>query len=192
MPRMNGYQLYARIIDNPSWAAIPFVFLTARSLDSDIRYGKELGVDDYLTKPFRVEDLIATVRGGLRRARRLAEVLSVAASPSGLPSEEVSVGQLHIDQMGHRVWMEGQPIRLSAREFTLLASLASRRSQVVSLRELVQATHGLVTDDEDAGSLLRPLVRSVRRKLGWKAGERGLIESVRGVGYQLVVPAASR
>jgi CheY-like chemotaxis protein len=51
MPDMNGYQLYERVRQNPNWGAIPFIFLTARKMNSDIRYGKELGVDDYLTKP---------------------------------------------------------------------------------------------------------------------------------------------
>ena len=67
MPRMNGYQLCERVWKNPQWVAIPFVFLTARALDSDIRYGKALGVDDYLTKPIQPEDLLAAVRGRLRR-----------------------------------------------------------------------------------------------------------------------------
>jgi CheY-like chemotaxis protein len=53
MPRMNGYQLYERARENPQWVKIPFIFLTARTLDSDIRYGKQLGVDDYLVKPFQ-------------------------------------------------------------------------------------------------------------------------------------------
>jgi DNA-binding response OmpR family regulator len=67
MPRMNGYQLYDRIRANPQWVAIPFVFLTARALGSDVRHGKELGADDYLTKPIQPEDLLAAVQGRLRR-----------------------------------------------------------------------------------------------------------------------------
>ena len=66
MPCMNGYQLYDRIRANPQWVTIPFVFLTARALDSDVRYGKELGADDYLTKPMQPEDLLAAVQGRLR------------------------------------------------------------------------------------------------------------------------------
>jgi CheY-like chemotaxis protein len=72
MPRLNGYQLYERVRQNPRWVAIPFMFLTGQKLDSDIRYGKELGVDDYLTKPIQPEDLLAAVQGKLRRARQLA------------------------------------------------------------------------------------------------------------------------
>jgi DNA-binding response OmpR family regulator len=180
MPRMNGYQLYARVTDNPEWVAIPFIFLTARALDSDVRYGKELGVDDYVTKPFRIEDLLAIVRGRLRRAEQVSR-----ARPA--PRADVlSAGRLRIDLAQHRVWASGERIGMSHREFSLLACLASQRNRVVPLQELVHETHGLDTDRAEAGSLLRPLVRSIRRKLGYSAGEMGCIESVRGVGYQLV------
>jgi CheY-like chemotaxis protein len=68
MPSMSGYQLYNRVCENPRWVMIPFIFLSARSMDSDIYYGKELGVDDYLTKPLRSENLLSVIQGKLRRA----------------------------------------------------------------------------------------------------------------------------
>jgi len=67
MPGLSGYQLYNRICENPHWVTIPFVFLSARRMDSDIDYGKELGADDYLTKPVRSENLLSVIRGKLRR-----------------------------------------------------------------------------------------------------------------------------
>ena len=70
MPGLNGYQLLHRVRQREQWLAIPFIFLTGRSLDSDIHYGKELGVDDYLTKPLDPDALLATVRGKLRRAQQ--------------------------------------------------------------------------------------------------------------------------
>jgi len=74
MPGMSGYQLYNRICENPKWVTIPFIFLSARSIDSDIYYGKELGVDDYLTKPIRAEHLLSAVRGKLRRRRATGQL----------------------------------------------------------------------------------------------------------------------
>jgi DNA-binding response OmpR family regulator len=185
MPRMNGYQLHQRVLENPAWAATPFIFLTARALDSDIRYGKQLGVDDYLTKPIEPEDLLAAVRGRLRRARQLA-ALSAQFPASDINKPVFQLGRLRIDAGQHRVWQDDQPVSLSAREFKLLESLARQANQVVPLQELVKSTHDLETDYRDAGTLLRPLVRSLRRKLGHAAGDMGCIESVRGVGYQLV------
>jgi DNA-binding response OmpR family regulator len=196
MPRMNGYQLFERVRENPHWLPIPFLFLSARAMDSDIRYGKELGADDYLTKPIQPEDLLAAVQGRLRRARELAR-LSEAHLASKAPEAEVAatpapqvldLGRLRIDPTQHRAWMDGQPLKLSAREFLLLTYLAERVDQVVSAQELIQVTHELDTDRVEAGSLLRPLVRSLRRKLGYAVGEMGCIENVRGVGYRLSVP----
>jgi DNA-binding response OmpR family regulator len=148
-----------------------------------VRYGKGLGVDDYLTKPIEPEDVLAAVRGKLRRARQL-----VQARPAGSPAASGSVhsiGALRIDSGQRRAWLDGRPVELSAREFTLLECLARHAGDVVLPEELVRETHGIETDREDAGSLLRPLVRTLRRKLGYTTGEMGCIENVRGVGYRL-------
>ena len=190
MPRLNGYQLYERVRQNPDWVAIPFLFLTARTLDSDIRYGKELGVDDYLPKPIQPEDLLAVVHGKLKRAQQLARIsgsplLSLAPKRSPL-----TVGRLRIDSGQYAAWLDGQELELSAREFTLLEYMARRANQVISPQELIHITHGLDSDQVEAGTLLRPLVRSLRRKLGYSVGDIGCIENVRGVGYRLVMPPA--
>jgi DNA-binding response OmpR family regulator len=186
MPRMNGYQLYQRVQEHAAWVPIPFLYLTARALDSDIRFGKELGVDDYLTKPIQPEDLLAAVNGRLRRAQQLARAAqSAAAAPGG---DGLAIGRLRIAPGQHRAWMDGQPVELSAREFLLLEHLARRAGEVAPPHELIRITHGLSTDDVEAGGLLRPLVRSLRRKLGYDVGEEGCIENVRGVGYRLTPP----
>jgi DNA-binding response OmpR family regulator len=77
-------------------------------------------------------------------------------------------------------------VGLSTREFLLLHRLARNFREAVPLTELVRATHNLDTDAQDAGNLIRPLVRSVRRKLGYGPGEWGCIRSIRGVGYRMV------
>ena len=188
MPRMNGYQLYQRVRENPHWIAIPFIFLTARSLDSDIRYGKELGVDDYLIKPIEPEDLLAAVQGRLRRASQLARLMAQPAAPALENQRSIAVGRLRIDSGQHRAWLDDQLIDLSAREFTLLEYLARRADTMITPQELISVTHGLETDDVEAGGLLRPMIRSLRRKLGYAVGEMGCIENVRGVGYRLIAP----
>ena len=95
---------------------------------------------------------------------------------------------MRIDPGQYRVWKADREIALSAREFVLLEYLARRAGRVVPHTELIKATHGLETDRAEAGSLLRPLIRSVRRKLGFPKGETGCIENVRGVGYLLTRP----
>jgi two-component system response regulator VanR len=188
MPRLNGYQLYERVRENPVWVTVPFIFLTARAMDSDIRYGKQLGVDDYLTKPIEPEDLVAAIDGRLRRAQQLARVSASPTPAAGQAPNVLQLGQLQIDVGQHRVWMGEETVSLSAREFALLQYLAERANQVVSAQELIRFTHDLDTDRLEAGSLLRPMIRSLRRKLGYDVGEIGCIENVRGVGYMLIPP----
>ena len=205
MPRMNGYQLYEKLRQDPRWVPIPFIFISARGLDSDVRYGKGLGADDYLVKPFQLEDLLAIVAGRLRRARELAQAASslkdrAAAAPAmaaitvagAVPApagrEYLTIGALRISAEQHRVWNSGEPVELSLKEFTLLEYLARRPGLVVSFAELCRATHGLDTTTAEAGNLLYPLIRSLRRRLGYAAGEMGCIDSVRGVGYRMAAP----
>jgi DNA-binding response OmpR family regulator len=194
MPRLNGYQLFHRVIGNREWIAIPFIFVTGRAMDSDIRYGKAMGVDDYLTKPIEPKDLLAAVRGKLRQAKRLGRAGGAANS---LPprdhraDEEADVlvlGELRISSDQYRVWMAGERVELSTREFRLLEHLAHEAKKVVSHEDLINVTHGLDTDRQEAGRLLRPLIRSLRRKLGYPAGDMGCIENVRGAGYMLLPP----
>lgn len=210
MPQLNGYQLYEHLRADMALVRIPFVFLTARAMESDIRYGKMLGVDDYLTKPVKPEDLLTTVAGRLRRARDLAgaaqHVEPAASTPrpsqgpppaDPAPAEEagqrepelVVAGALRIAPGQHRVWLSGRPVELPAREFRVLECLARRAGDVVAPRAIVQVSHGLSTDDIEAGALLRPLIRQLRRRLGYQVGEMGCIENVRGVGYRLAPPA---
>ncbi|NJO81534.1 MAG: response regulator transcription factor [Blastochloris sp.] len=159
---------------------------------SDIRYGKSLGVDDYLIKPLKPEDLLAVVEGRLRRARDLNDALVpadlVADVPAVASPERIEVGSLWIKPSQHRVWLKGEAISLSAREFRVLECLARRAGEVVPPNEIVQVSHGITTDDVDASSLLRPMIRILRRRLGYTIGEMGCIENVRGVGYRLVAP----
>ncbi|NTU81022.1 MAG: response regulator transcription factor [Chloroflexales bacterium] len=184
MPQMNGYQLLEAVRRQPRWATVPFIFVTARALDSDVRYGKALGADDYLTKPIQPEDLLAVVEGKLRRREQLAQATALPAAP---PPNEIRVGRVRLDPGHHRAWLDDLPLALSVKEFVLLEQLAGQAGVVLPARALVQATHGLVAGDADeARELIRPLVRSLRQKLGASGEGPGLIETVRGLGYRLV------
>jgi DNA-binding response OmpR family regulator len=187
MPDMNGYQLLERVYDNPEWVTIPFIFLSGRDLDSDIRYGKELGADDYLTKPIESADLLASVRGKLRRAKRLGE-RPLASTGQQQTSKIVTFGHIQIEYGQHRVWVDGALVELTPREFIALELLTQNVNGVLSPQELIQATHDLKTDYIEASNLLRSMIRSLRRKLGYKTGDPGCIENVRGVGYRFVPP----
>ena len=188
MPNMNGYQLYEKVRENPKWITIPFIFLSARTMDTDIHYGKELGVDDYLTKPIRGPDLLAAVRGKLRRAEQIITTMDQYNFSKGKPQKELHVGPIHIDSDQHRAWLDEEELKLSAREFVLLEELARAGGRVMSPQEIIEITHEFKADYIEAGNLLRPLILSLRRKLDIVSDEIGYIENVRGVGYRLIVP----
>jgi DNA-binding response OmpR family regulator len=192
MPQMNGYQLFAAVNQHPAWRYIPFIFLSGRNLDSDIQYGKELGVDDYLTKPVNSAELLASVRGKLKRAERWLGQQPPASPLLDMPAEDnaICLGNLRINLPQHRVWVDEQPVQLTQAELKLLACLTERPGWVLPHEQIVQATHDLQTDTEDASRLLRPLVASLRRKLGYPGGDTGPIQNVRGVGYQFILPTS--
>jgi DNA-binding response OmpR family regulator len=154
-------------------------------MDHDIRYARELGSDDYLTKPIAADDLISAVRGRLLRARQLA---AASRAPESASPDFIHLGSLTLQCGQYRVWLEGTERKLSAAEFRLLEELAQQAEQVVALQDLVKVTHGIEADYAEAGVLLRPMVRSIRRKLGYNTGDTGCVESVRGVGYRLLEP----
>jgi DNA-binding response OmpR family regulator len=188
MPGLNGYQLYERVRERREWTMIPFLFLTARTLDSDIQFGKALGVDDYLTKPIRAAELLATVRGKLHRTEQLTNAFG---EQYGLPSRETNLlimGPLKIEPGQHRVWLNGEEIKLSAREFALLEYLARQAGKIVAPSDAIRITHQLQTHPLEAGQLLRPLIFSLRSKLAAVSGGVNYVENVRGVGYRLIVP----
>jgi DNA-binding response OmpR family regulator len=189
MPRMNGYQLYERVRQNPDWMLIPFIFLTGHAMDSDIRYGKEIGVDDYLIKPIEPEDLVAVIRGKLKRVQQWSQQRTQFTALRESNQDTLIVGALCLDPAQRRAKLNGEPIALSAREFILLEYLARRAGEVVPPEALIKATHGFKADKVEAGALLRPLIRSLRRKLGYPVGELGCIETVRGWGYRLLPPS---
>ena len=88
MPVMDGYAFYEKVRANPYLNHLPFIFLTAKSSEVEVRFGKELGADDYLTKPFSPEDLLASVRGKLKRVEQQRELAAQftgdVSKPTGL------------------------------------------------------------------------------------------------------------
>lgn len=183
MPKMNGYQLLERVRQNPEWVAIPFLLLTGRAMDSDVRYGKELGVDDYLIKPIDPDDLLASVRGKLLRAKVLLGAVAKKGEGEGGLLEH---GPIRLDSESFQAWVEGESVSLSVREFKLLQALLREPGKVYEHADLVMETHEFRTDHIQAGNLLRPLMRSLRNKLNEAAGRPiDIIVTVRGVGYRL-------
>ena len=146
--------------------SMPVLLLTARGRWSEKVTGFDAGADDYVTKPFQMEEVLARLRALIRRA-------------AGHASSEISCGPLTLDTSRGRVALDGAPVKLTAQEFRLLSYLIHHQDQVVSRTEL---TEHLYSQDFDRDSnTIEVFVGRVRKKIG---GD--LIETVRGLGYRLV------
>ena len=164
LPGMDGLSILKR------WRAngrkIPVLILTARGSWAERVDGIDAGADDYLPKPFRMEELLARIRSIVRRA-------------AGHASSLVEVGDFSLDERLMKVSVRGVPVTLSPLEYRLVAYLLLRRGRVVSQGELSENVYG--QDDARDSNAIEVLVGRVRKKLG---GD--LIETRRGFGY--VVP----
>lgn len=188
MPDMNGYQLYEEIRQSTDIrrVLVPFVFLTARNMASDIRYGKGLGVDDYLVKPIVEADLVTIIHGKVGAFRRTLEVIDQQGNREDEFTFEVGGQLLVVNRAQHRAWVGDEEISIPTRAMFLLERLIETPDKVVTASELIKTTHSInATEAMDIGALLRPLVRRLRaplinQGLGWT------VQNVRGIGYMFV------
>jgi two-component system, OmpR family, response regulator len=164
----------------------PVILMSGRTLDSDIRYAKSLGADDYLTKPFDLDDVLAVVQGKLLASERLQRLFEREMNGPAVLTLIINQQSVRLDYRQHRVWAGEHEIELTAREMFLLERLARQPNDIVSLIHLVKATHDLTTDNQEAGQLLRPLLRTLRRKLELHLGWYPCIKNVRSRGYLLI------
>ncbi len=146
----------------------PVLILTARDRWSEKVAGFDAGADDYVTKPFHMEEVLARLRALLRRA-------------AGHATAELSCGPLRLDTRTGRVSIEGDAVKLTALEYRLLAYLMHHQGEVVSRTELTE--HIYDQDFDRDSNTIEVFVGRVRRKLGVD-----LIETVRGLGYRLTGP----
>lgn len=161
LPKLDGVSVLERW--RRDGRTMPVLILTARDLWRDKVAGIDAGADDYLTKPFYVEELLARLRALLRRA-------------TGHASPEISCGPLHLDTRSARVTLEGAPVRLTSLEYRLLAYLMHHQGRIVSRTELVE--HLYDQDFDRDSNTIEVFVGRIRKKL---AGD--LIRTVRGLGY---------
>ena len=171
LPGMDGLDALRQIGAN---TGSPVIFLTARRRELDEVLGLELGADDYVTKPFDLDVLLARIKAVIRRSQ--------AAPPAARP-ERLEVGDLAIDAAAHSVTSGGQPIDLPPREFDLLYALAAEAGHVVSVDELLEQVWGAGYEGES--QVVYVHIRWLREKLEPDPHRPRRIVTVRGVGYKL-------
>jgi two-component system, OmpR family, response regulator len=163
LPQIDGLTLLRRWRE--SGIAVPVLVLTARGSWHEKVQGIDGGADDYVAKPFRMEEVLARLRALIRRA-------------SGQIAPELRCGSVALDPRGARVTLDGVPVRLTSHEFRVLSYLMHHRGRVVSQAELTEHIYAQGFDRDS--NTVEVFVARLRRKLG-----AGFIETVRGLGYRL-------
>ncbi|SFB11859.1 two-component system, OmpR family, response regulator [Collimonas sp. OK607] len=163
LPKKNGLEVLKSL--RAGGNRIPVLILTARDAVSDRVAGLDGGADDYLVKPFDLEELAARIRALLRRQSGRAEPL-------------IELGQLTLNPATHEVLLEGRQVNLSAREFALLRAFLDRPGVVLSRAQLEEKMYGW--DDSIESNAVEVYIHALRKKLG-----SNFIKNVRGIGYMV-------
>ncbi|MAI53379.1 MAG: DNA-binding response regulator [Gammaproteobacteria bacterium] len=171
LPGIDGLSICQQLRADAKTRSIPLMILSAKEEESDIVIGLSLGADDYLAKPFSPREMLARVKALLRRANNSRSVAD----------DYIQVGPLAIDFSRFEAKLSGQPLKLTATEFKLLAELAGHPGRALTREHLLNRAVGdaVVVVDRN----IDVHIRSVRKKLGDHAG---MIETVRGLGYRFV------
>ena len=176
LPGMDGLSAIRLIRErNDELKKMPIIVLTAKDKEYDKVVGLDGGADDYVTKPFGVLELAARIRSLLRRA---AETQPAAAEG------KITLGRLSVNTDTREVWMDGEPVTLTYKEYELLMYLMENRSRVVERDELLNRLWDYSADIETR--TLDIHIRTLRQKLG-EEGSR-YIKTIRSVGYRFVLP----
>lgn len=173
MPEVPGLTVAQRLRENDLTRRVPIIMLTARGENTDQIAGFRAGADDYITKPFSMDLLLARVQAVLRRAQ---------IDKTEPDSDQIVLGPIRVDSVAFEAWCDDELLHLTATEFRILAALVSSHERVLSRRDLIGASMGPgVTITERT---IDVHVTAIRRKLGEHGG---IIRTVRGVGYRAVI-----
>ncbi len=174
LPDMDGYDV-CRHLRASQDKALQILILTAKDELSDKIIGLDSGADDYITKPFVFEELLARIRAALRRVDARTK-----------QTREIRVGDLTIDTAARQVWRAGTPIELTMREYDLLELLAQHAGQVLSKELIFERIWGY--DNEAGLEIIKVYINYLRAKLN-RGGQPDMISTVRGIGYRLKAPS---
>jgi two-component system, OmpR family, KDP operon response regulator KdpE len=171
LPDMDGVEVCQRLRE---WTQTPIIILSVRDSERDKVAALDMGADDYLTKPFGIEELLARVRVALRHSSRM----------QGTQSKVVNAGLITIDLAFHIVKRGDEEIKLTGREYKLLAYLASNHGRVLTHQSIL--THVWGPEDADHTEYLRVYMRQLRKKLEDDPERPQYILTEPGIGYRFI------
>jgi DNA-binding response OmpR family regulator len=174
MPRMDGFTVCQRVRE---FSAVPIIIVTARGQDQDKVRGLDLGADDYLTKPFSIEELLARVRAALRRSHFTASEQAHAMQTT------TTIGELSIDYAQHLVRMGAREIELTPTEYRILAYLAQNCGRVMTQDLLLEQIWG--TEYVGEGHMLQVNINRLRHKIEPDPLHPRYLLTKVGIGYLL-------
>lgn len=175
MPKMDGFTVCRRVRE---FSTVPIIIVTARGQDQDKIRGLDLGADDYLTKPFSVDELLARVRAVLRRSQ-------FTANEAASLGHTQTIGEITIDYAQHQVHVAGQEVTLTPIEYRLLAYLAQNAGRVVTQDLLLSHVWGAEYTGES--HMLQVNINRLRRKLEADPAHPRYIRTKVGIGYLLAL-----
>lgn len=173
MPKRSGWDVTRLVRGDEHLAATPILMLTARVEDTDKLVGLELGADDYVTKPFNPQEVVARVRAILRRARWSAQT----------PQAVYQIGGLRLNDHEHTASLDGRPLDLTPTEFALLRAMMANPNYAFTRGELIERALGY--DYEGLERTIDSHIKNLRRKIEPDPANPTYIETVVGVGYRL-------
>ena len=171
LPEEDGLSILKKLKAGKETKGVPVIMLTAKGSEFDTVMGLDSGADDYVSKPFRMMELLSRIRALLRRTGEEAQNIN---------TEEYTLDNLYVCPSRHIVTVNGENVSLTLKEFELLCLLLEHREMVFSRAQLLDKVWGYSFDGESRTVDVH--IKTLRQKLG-EAG--GLIETVRGVGYKI-------
>lgn len=178
LPGIDGTQVCSQLKGEESTKHIPIIIVTAKGDEEDIIKGLELGADDYVTKPFSINVLLARVKSVLKRKKQI-QPQAKENTPEQVDEQIVQIHNLYIDPKRHKVTLDDKPLDLTPTEFRILNHFALHPGWVFTRYQIVEAVRG--NDYYVADRSIDVLIFGLRKKLG-EYGE--YIETVHGVGYR--------
>ena len=182
LPRVSGVDVCREI---RKFSTVPIIMVTAKSSEIDMVVGLEVGADDYITKPYRIRELVARLRALLRRASMEQQ----SATPPSVNSRSLVVGDVAIDSDEHIVTVSGRAVAMPLKEFELLHLLLSNAGRVLSRDVLIDRVWGM--DYVGDTKTLDVHIKRVRAKVERDPANPERIVTIRGLGYKYERPAPS-